>query len=144
MTPADLPAIGPEVTGLHFGSYSLAVAPVADAFARCDTVADALAVYRAIEARRADLPFDIDGVVYKLDRLDWQARLGIVGRTPRWAIAHKFPAQEQSTVLEAIDVQICRTGAARRSLWPARPCSCLKCQNAVQVARPLFPSISPL
>ena len=84
--------------------------PVADAFVRVTDVEAALAVYRAIEATRADLPFDIDGVVYKLDRLDWQERMGLASRSPRWAIAHKFPAQRAQTVLERIDVQVGRTG----------------------------------
>jgi DNA ligase (NAD+) len=84
--------------------------PVDERFGLFPDADAALAHYAAIEHARADLPFDIDGVVYKLDRLDWQQRLGFVGRAPRWAVAHKFPAEKAETTLERIEIQVGRTG----------------------------------
>ncbi|MBS7704299.1 NAD-dependent DNA ligase LigA [Chelatococcus asaccharovorans] len=78
---------------------------------RCETVEDLIAHYHAIEAERADLGYDIDGVVYKVDSLALQQRLGFVSRAPRWALAHKFPAEQAMTELLAIEIQVGRTGA---------------------------------
>ena len=77
----------------------------------CHGMDEALAFYDSVGSDRADLPYEIDGVVYKVNRLDWQDRLGFVSRSPRWAIAHKFAAEQAETVVEKIDVQVGRTGA---------------------------------
>ena len=91
----------------RFAAWGL---PVNPEMKRAVGVEDMLAVYRSIESRRASLGYDIDGVVYKVDRIDWQERLGFVSRSPRWAAAHKFPAQQAMTQLLGIDIQVGRTG----------------------------------
>lgn len=92
----------------RLGEFGLPLAPEIDVARGLDGV---LGYYARIGAARDALPYDIDGVVYKLDRRDLQETLGFVSRAPRWAIAHKFPAQEELTLLEGIDVQVGRTGA---------------------------------
>ncbi|HAG23300.1 MAG TPA: DNA ligase (NAD(+)) LigA, partial [Alphaproteobacteria bacterium] len=90
------------------GDMGFSINPLSD---RRADVAGLLEQYAAIGAARADLGYDIDGVVYKVDRHDFQDRLGQVARAPRWALAHKFPAEQAETVLNAIDIQVGRTGA---------------------------------
>jgi len=92
----------------RFGDWGF---PINDRMVRCNSVEQILAHYHAIEADRAELPYDIDGVVYKVDRLDLQERLGFRSRSPRWATAHKFAAEKAFTVLNGIDIQVGRTGA---------------------------------
>ena len=108
-----------EVSGVRVpGTHSEVLAwlramglPVSPLVERATGLAGVLDYYRRIGEARDTLPYDIDGVVYKLDRSDQQEAMGFVSRAPRWAIAHKFAAQEESTVVEAIEVNVGRTGA---------------------------------
>ena len=90
-----------------FADWGFTVNP---AMRLCRTIEEMLQTYREIEEGRAGLDYDIDGVVYKVDRLDLQRRLGFVSRSPRWAIAHKFPAERATTVVNAIEINVGRTG----------------------------------
>ncbi len=91
-----------------FGSWGLPVNPL---MKLCHSAEELLSHYRLIESQRSSLGYDIDGVVYKVNDLSLQARLGFVSRSPRWAIAHKFSAEQAMTILEGIDIQVGRTGA---------------------------------
>jgi DNA ligase (NAD+) len=104
---SDLPAKTQHGMLEQFTAWGFKVNPLTR---RCETIPEVLKFYRDIEAKRASLSYDIDGVVYKVDRLDLQDRLGFVSRSPRWAIAHKFPAEQAETVLLDIDIQVGRTG----------------------------------
>jgi len=104
---AELPAKFQSGMLEKFLGYGFIVNPLVK---KCETLDDILKFYRDIESKRARLGYDIDGVVYKVDRLDLQERLGFVSRSPRWAVAHKFPAEQAETVLEDIEIQVGRTG----------------------------------
>jgi DNA ligase (NAD+) len=104
---SDVPADSQYEIMRKIGEWGLPISPL---LVRCDRVEDLLVHYASIERQRAELDYDIDGVVYKVDRLDWQQRLGFVAKAPRWAIAHKFPAERAQTTLESIDIQVGRTG----------------------------------
>ncbi len=105
---SDLPADSQWGVLDKFRKWGFSVQPQTR---RCVSLDEILAFYQEIAAARAALPYDIDGVVYKVDRLDWQDRLGAVSRSPRWATAHKFPAEKAQTQVLGIDVQVGRTGA---------------------------------
>jgi DNA ligase (NAD+) len=104
---SDMPAETQSGMIKWFASCGFKTNPLAK---MCRSVEALLKFHHEIEERRATLDYDIDGVVYKIDRIDWQERLGFVGRNPRWAIAHKFPAEKAMTVIRDIEIQIGRTG----------------------------------
>lgn len=105
---SEMPADTQQGMVEAFAGWGLPVNPL---IRLCATAEEMLAFYREIAERRASLGYDIDGVVYKVNRLDYQDRLGFVSRSPRWAIAHKFPAEQAVTVLRDIEIQVGRTGA---------------------------------
>ncbi len=92
----------------RFEKWGFSVNPLSKV---CVNMEEAIDAYRKIEELRASLDYDIDGVVFKVNRLDWQSRLGFVSRSPRWAIAHKFPAEQATTKVQKIEIQVGRTGA---------------------------------
>jgi DNA ligase (NAD+) len=104
---SDIPAGTQLGVMQHLLDWGVRVSPL---LVRCLDLEEMQAQYREIERLRADLAYDIDGVVFKVDRLDLQQRLGFVAKAPRWAIARKFPAEKAQTTLEAIDIQVGRTG----------------------------------
>jgi len=105
---SEMPAETQSEAVRRLGDFGFPVNPL---MKRCVSTVEMIEHYHSIEEQRASLGYDIDGVVYKVDRLDWQARLGFVSRSPRWAIAHKFPAEQAITVLNDIEIQVGRTGA---------------------------------
>lgn len=104
---SDVPAATQYEMMRMMAAWGLPVSPL---LVRCTSVEQLLAHFAFIESQRAEMDYDIDGVVYKVDRLDWQQRLGFVAKAPRWAIAHKFPAERAQTTLLSIDIQVGRTG----------------------------------
>ena len=105
---SEMPAATQMGMVTAFQNFGFKINPL---MVRCTSAEDLLAHYRGIETQRASLGYDIDGVVYKVDDLELQRRLGFVSRSPRWAIAHKFPAEKATTILRGIDIQVGRTGA---------------------------------
>jgi DNA ligase (NAD+) len=105
---SDMPADTQMGMVERLAAFRFVINPLMGVF---DTVEGLIEHYHAIEVERGELPYDIDGVVYKVDDLKLQERLGFVSRSPRWAIAHKFPAEKAMTTLNAIDIQVGRTGA---------------------------------
>ncbi|MEM7750703.1 MAG: NAD-dependent DNA ligase LigA, partial [Pseudomonadota bacterium] len=105
---SELPATTQSGVVAAFKKWGLPVNPLTRT---CATAAELMAYYGELSEQRASLGYDIDGIVYKVDRLDWQERLGFVSRAPRWAIAHKFPAEQATTILRDIEIQVGRTGS---------------------------------
>ena len=104
----ELPADTQSGVVAAFERWGLPVNPLTRT---CASAAELMAYYADLSGQRAELGYDIDGIVYKVDRLDWQQRLGFVSRAPRWAIAHKFPAEQATTILRDIEIQVGRTGS---------------------------------
>lgn len=105
---SEIPGSTQAAVLAQFEKWGFSVNPLSKV---CTNMEEAIDAYKKIEELRSTLDYDIDGVVFKVNRLDWQERLGFVSRSPRWAIAHKFPAEQATTVINAIEIQVGRTGA---------------------------------